>query len=83
MLFKASMTYLKCKHASTHVHTPVRQYHVVEKSRTVQGAEKTAVLCMLWNQVFPSETLLEGAHEIFITQLAPNISIYCIVALSQ
>lgn len=41
MLFEASgVTYLKCKHASTHVHTPVRQYRVVEKSRTVQGAEK-------------------------------------------
>lgn len=34
--FKAStMTRLKCKHASTHVHTPARQYGVV----------KNAVLC--------------------------------------
>lgn len=38
---------------------------------------------MIWNLVFPSEIMLEGVHEIFITQLTSNISIYCIVALSK
>lgn len=56
-----------------------------KKCSTVHWAKKKkkTILCMIWNLVFPSEIMLEGVHEIFITQLTSNISIYCIVALSK
>lgn len=76
-LFPSSLTKVprhisKRKHASPHVHTPVRQ-------RRFERRKKKAVLCMISSLVFFQRDHAGGCDEIFITQLTSNIFhlLYC------